>query len=229
VKSCCGWIGPAPFPRGVGPRGAINGWVFVSTGKAYIPTPLVTTLTQVFESSQTDPNSFIIPTPPSPVPNHRSSVLKYLNLDLISGNQALLNQVLLSLIPGLVTESYRASLDFEIDGAAVRYTLYKNPIFVTAPPCVGTHPMLRSLAEQRLRSVVPVVNLRTTIPEEGKLLIINALGDGDEIVARAWCAEHGKNAIVRRNVPGLECCFTCACALAVSNTGLNINVVIWSQ
>jgi len=89
--------------------------------------------------------------------------------------------------------------------------------------------MLRSLAEQRLRSVVPVANLRTTIPEEGKLLIINALGDGDETVARAWCAEHGKNAIVQRNVPGLECCFTCACTLAVGNTGLNINVVIWSQ
>ena len=223
MTSCCGWIGPAPAPRGVGPRGAINGWIFVSTEKANIPTPLIPTLAEMAESSQTDPNSFIIPTPPRPVLNHRSSVLKNLNLDLIPGNQLLLN-----LIPGLLPESYRASLDFEVDGAAVRYTIYKNPIFVTAPPCVGTHPMLRNLAEQRLRSVVPVAELRNTIPEEGKLLIINALGDGDETVARAWCAEHGKNAIVRKNVPGLECCFTCACALAVSSTGLAINVVIWS-
>lgn len=226
MVSCCGWIGPAPAPRGTSSHGVINGWVFISTENACIPTPVVTPLIATTAQPPEDPNNFIIPTPPTQEPNNRGSVLKHINLDMITNRTV---QAILALVPGLAQEAYRASLDFEINGAPVRYTLYKNPIFVTAPPCVGTHPMLRSVAEKWLCGTVTVANLRTTIPEVGKLLIINALGDGDEILARAWCAEHGKNAIVRRNQPGLECCLTCACTLADSANGLNIHVVIWSK
>lgn len=67
------------------------------------------------------------------------------------------------------------------------------------------------------------------MPTVEKLLIINALCDGDEVVARAWCAENGKRAVVRRNLSGFECCFTCAFNRAVGNTGLNCDVLIWSK
>jgi hypothetical protein len=227
MVSCCGWIGPAPAPRATSSSSTINGWVFISTEITSIPIPVVVPPLTTTAQPPEDPNDFIIPTPPTENPNHRGSVLKHINLDMIASSQTV--QTLLALIPGLAQSAYRASLDFEINGAPVRYTLYKNPIFVTAPPCVGTHPMSRSVAEKRLRDTVTVADLRTTIPEAGKFLVINALGDGDEVLARAWCAEHGKNAIVRRNMPGLECCFTCACTLADSTYGLNIHVVIWSK
>jgi len=225
VNECCGWVGPCPAPRGVGPRGtAIHGWVFVSCEKPVIPTPLITTVTSTGQNASTNPADYITPTPPSPVPNHSGSRISGLNMDYITTHQAIS-----ALLPGLYPESYKASIDFVVNGVAVKYTIHRDPIFITAPPCVGNHPMLRTLAEKRLSSVVPVSRLRNTSPPLGELLIINAQGEGDETVARAWCAEHGKNAIIRRNLVGSECCFSCACTLAVGDTGLGINVVIWSK
>jgi hypothetical protein len=61
--------------------------------------------------------------------------------------------------------------------------------------------MFRYLAAQRLRDAVPVSSLKSTVAVEGKLLIINAPGNGDEIVAGAWCAENGKHAVIRRDMP----------------------------
>jgi hypothetical protein len=89
--------------------------------------------------------------------------------------------------------------------------------------------MPRSLAEERLRGVVTMTELRDTIPIEGKLTIINAHGDGNEVVTRAWCAEHGKNIIVWINDLGLENCLACVCAVAERSTGLNVHIDIWSN
>ncbi len=79
------------------------------------------------------------------------------------------------------------------------------------------------------REAVLVKNLKETYPVSDRLLVINAMGDGDEVVARAWCSERGKHAVIRRDIPGKECCFACACNLAAGDTGLNCNVLIWGQ
>jgi hypothetical protein len=240
-KSTCGWIGPSPAPHGKDLRGnPVTGWIRLNVRQTNVPTPVVklpspleafgfgpsrTETNSQILNAMTDPNEYILPRPLNPPPNHRGSAFKGINLDLIPGVESILNLSIL----GLPTETYRASMDFEIDSKPVRYNLFYNPVFVTAPPCVGTHPMFRRVADQRLRDAVTVANLKGTVPTAGKLLIINALCDGDEVVARAWCAENGKHAIVRRNIPGFECCFTCACNLALGDTGLNCNVLIWSK
>ena len=55
-------------------------------------------------------------------------------------------------------------------------------------------------------------------------MVINATGNGGQVVARAWCAERGKNAVVVRGSGGP--CFVCA-VKAASIKGLGIGVVIW--
>ncbi|KAH8651223.1 hypothetical protein BX600DRAFT_473258 [Xylariales sp. PMI_506] len=241
MKSTCGWIGPAPAPKGTGVLGgAVSGWVRLSVRAVLIPTPLVK-LAKPFEAYGYEddnpaadierleailkPESYVLPEPIRPAQDHSGSVLKDIYLDLIPGMQSNLS----ILTSGLPPETYRASIDFEVNGVLVKYTLYHNPVFIAGPPCVGSHPMFKKAAEKRIKEAVPVAKLKTTYAALGKLLIINALGDGDEVVARAWCAEQGKNAIVRRDQHGSECCFTCACNLAVGDTGLNINVLIWGK
>jgi hypothetical protein len=77
-----------------------------------------------------------------------------------------------------------------------------------------------------LSNVVRVANLGEIYPERQRLLIIDALGEGDELVARAWCAERRTHAIVRR---GGGCCFSCAVKMATGRAGLGVNVLIWSS
>jgi len=80
-----------------------------------------------------------------------------------------------------------------------------------------------------LKDSVLVADLKSAYPSGERLLVINALGEGDEVVARAWCAERGKHAIIRRETTGQSCCFTCASGLATTYSGLSINVLIWSK
>ncbi|KAG8752104.1 hypothetical protein FRC14_007342 [Serendipita sp. 396] len=123
---------------------------------------------------------------------------------------------------------YRASLVFKIDNEEpVTYTLYTNPLFVTAPSCIeGPHQVhLRELPKFQ-RNVWNVENLKEVDSsefEDNGVMIINATGKGAEAVARAWCSERGKSAIVRANGGA---CFSCAYHVA-SGKGLGTNVLIW--
>jgi hypothetical protein len=67
-----------------------------------------------------------------------------------------------------------------------------------------------------------VENLKDTSPEdyEGNwVMVINATGKGAETLARAWCSERGKHAIIRHNTGP---CFVCAYKSASSH-GLGVN------
>ena len=55
-------------------------------------------------------------------------------------------------------------------------------------------------------------------------MIIDAQGDSEEVVARAWCAERVRHAVIRR-----DCCFVCARTLAENRIGLGIKVLILSS
>jgi len=230
-KCVCGWIGPVPAPEG-----NFTGWIRLNARRANIPVPASTTLQpslqdlgfgstddagtpeEVFQSI-TDPNDWIPASPPSRPANDTScSVFKKIQLVEIPPISPS------SIIS--VGKEYRASLEFEVNGTLTRYTLYSTPIFVYAPPCVGTHPLHKLQARNYLRNIVKVADLEEAYPPSDELVIIDALGQGEEVVARAWCAERAKHAVIRRDN---ECCFACATAVATTRTGLGFNVLIWSR
>jgi hypothetical protein len=107
----------------------------------------------------------------------------------------------------------------------VAYTLYTSPTFISAHPCIGTHTVHRREMSGYTDNVISVKDLK---PFEGsggrKVLVINAQCDGGEAVARAWCAERGKHAVVRR---GQDTCFACSVSMA-GRDGLGVGVLIWS-
>jgi hypothetical protein len=236
-KSVCGWIGPAPAPEG----GPSSGWIKLNARRVDIPIPVASTAQDTLESlgfepaggsetpeailqSIVDPNEWI--QCPGPAPRAESdasqAAFKGINLTEVptaasvrSGNYTILN----------TSKEYRASVDFEVNGVATRYTLYSNPVFVSAPPCVGTHLMHRRQATKYLSGVVKVVELKEVYLPSGSLVIIDAQGRGEETVARAWCAESARNAVIRR---GGDCCFACAVGVTMKSTGLGVNVLIWS-
>ncbi|KIM22049.1 hypothetical protein M408DRAFT_29056 [Serendipita vermifera MAFF 305830] len=123
---------------------------------------------------------------------------------------------------------YRASVEFKIDNEPpVKYTLYTNPVFVTLPACKGpAHPVhMRELPKFR-RNILNVEELKEAEAadyEENGLIVINATGRGAETVARAWCSERGRNAVIRANGGP---CFVCAYD-AASRKGLAVGVLIW--
>jgi hypothetical protein len=86
--------------------------------------------------------------------------------------------------------------------------------------------MHRRQAQNYLSNVVRVSDLKEAYAPSDALVIIDALGQGEEVVARAWCAERARHAVIRRDG---ECCFTCATGVAAGYTGLGVNVLIWSR
>jgi hypothetical protein len=57
------------------------------------------------------------------------------------------------------------------------------------------------------------------------VIIINATGSGARVLAQAWCAERGKNAIIRTEGGP---CFACA-VRASGKQGLGLGVLIWAS
>jgi hypothetical protein len=230
-KSICGWIGPVPAPTG-----NFSGWILLNARSVDIPVPASTTQTSLqslgfgqsngTESPEallqnlTDPNEWIRASPPHRPANDSSrSVFKAIHLAEIPSTTTTLDPIIST------SKEYRASLEFEVNSTLTRYTLFSNPLFVYAPPCVGTHVMHRRQAQNYLSSVIQVADLKEAYPPSDSLVIIDALGQGEEVVARAWCAERARNAVIRRDG---ECCFACATAVTVGRTGLGFNVLIWS-
>jgi hypothetical protein len=102
---------------------------------------------------------------------------------------------------------YQARIVFQTDGSerTVAYTLYTNPIFVSLPACRfgprGNHELHLREVSQYQNNIWTVERLKEqsvdTIDPDS-VIIINATGRGCELMARAWCAERGRNAIVCR-------------------------------
>ncbi|KAK4167913.1 small glutamine-rich tetratricopeptide repeat-containing protein 2 [Cladorrhinum sp. PSN259] len=140
---------------------------------------------------------------------------------------------------------YRASIEFKRDDNAhgITYKLYTNPVFVTPPAChagpKGTQHEVHMRELHSYQNVWAVERLKDHTPEdddeqddnsavEGKgarVMVINATGKGAEVLARAWCSERGKNAVIRRKGGP---CFVCA-TRAAGRGALGTGVVIWSD
>ncbi|OJD15332.1 hypothetical protein AJ78_04416 [Emergomyces pasteurianus Ep9510] len=146
---------------------------------------------------------------------------------------------------------YRASIVIDVKEGSrqktVKYDLNYNPLFVTLPPChpgqKGSHELhKRELPKERemdiwtliggpakRRSLIPGLRLGSTADRSDlndDITIINA-GSGleAEVLARAWCSERGKNAVIRRSGgPCLACAIRAARAPPM---GLGTGVLIW--
>ena len=114
---------------------------------------------------------------------------------------------------------------------AITYKLFTNPVFVTPPSCdmgpKGDHEVhIRELPRYQ-KNIWSVERLKDhTVEDSGddEVMVINATGNGAEVLARAWCAERGKCAVIRR--PGGPC-FVCA-VRAAGKPSLGTSVLIWT-
>ena len=125
---------------------------------------------------------------------------------------------------------YRARIVFKMDNSEdpITYTLYTNPVFVTLPPChsglAGRHEVhLREIPRYQ-KNIWTVERLKDhTAEESDDVMVINATRKGTEVLARAWCSERGKNAVIRRSGGP---CYACAIR-AAGKAGLDVATLIW--
>lgn len=123
---------------------------------------------------------------------------------------------------------YKARLTFEVGGQTVVYTLQKNPTFVATPPCIEGPHRIHSRQLPDYSNFWEVSDLKHA-PDPAALkrvMVINATGGNAEVLARAWCAERGRHAVIRRGSL-TPTCLACAVKMA-SRTSLGTNVLIWS-
>lgn len=233
LTTVCGWIGPAPKAEGVAP-----GWCQVDARKVTIPIPCTKSQRTAEEleearvgpdgrimnaeeqiSDLADINQWAVPSFPSRSnPDDSTVTFKGIRL-LLQQDQAVTS----TLTP---LKIYRAAVDFDISGTLVSYTLYSNPTFVAAHPCVGSHLAHRTETKAIRKTIIPAVDLKETYLQYNSLLVIDATLKGEEVLARAWCSERGCNAVIWR---GDETCFACAALMTMSTNGLGFNVLIRSM
>lgn len=178
-----------------------------------------------------DPIQWITPQPP--FRQSSTIVLKSINLEIIPSDDS--NQGIVESTERAWRPEYQSSITFEVDGSLVTYTLLTNPLFISPPACrPGPHGEqhkvhFRELHRFSRQHVYNVTRLGeyTSIPSEEDaidIMVINATGTGDaEMLARAWCAERGKNAVIRKAGGP---CYTCA-VRAASKGALGTGVLIW--
>lgn len=243
LKSTCGWIGPVPAPTGFP-----TGWILLNARRVNFAIPALDDLTETgleilgFSEADAagDPQGLVreisnldLWKPPSKLPARVAP-----NTPNTAGSPSAVRLEAIRLEEVTVTgaaaiagtKHYRAMLDFMCHNIRVTFTLYSNPVFVHVPKCVGaTHPIHDRKVRKHFENVVLAKDLKSgsvTLPSMGQhsLLIIDATEPGEEAMARAWCAESGRHAVVRKNGIG---CFTCATNLAASRTGLGFGVLVW--
>lgn len=181
-------------------------------------------------AEMTDQNNWIEPQPPA----RQVSTCELTKIQLEKVQSA--RKTERSLVPEPNKNTFhRAQLIFILDDnrtTPITYKLHTNPVFVTPPPCYpgsgdAHQAHLRELHRYQESNVWTIEQLKDHTaeddPEGGGVLIINATGQGAETLARAWCSERGKNAVIRRaNRP----CFICA-ERAARDSGLGTGVLIW--
>lgn len=134
---------------------------------------------------------------------------------------------------------YRASIVFRRDDNTdpITYKLFTNPVFVTLPSChPGPKGKFHEIHMRELKycqNIWTIERLKEHTSEadldendgEARVMVINATGKGAEVLARAWCSERGRNAVIRRAGGP---CFVCA-VRAASKGGLGTGVLIWTD
>ncbi|KAM5378550.1 hypothetical protein ACJZ2D_004504 [Fusarium nematophilum] len=238
VTSLCGWVGPCPpvvldrdsskkkpsshvlvKPKLVNP-------VKIPEKSAADPDlrPRLNEDAWAYAEEMLDEKAWVVPRPPTQV--LRPVAVKAIRLRQVQLQHSATNV------------EYRASIDFSFVikklvplTKVVTYALHTNPVFVSLPPCHGGtkdgHEMhVRELGQDGI-TVVPVQHMKDFEGRDksGRLVVIHATCSGGEVMARAWCAEKGRNAVVRR---AGGACYACA-TRAAAKGGLGFGVLIWAS
>ncbi|KAL3482042.1 hypothetical protein BJX99DRAFT_243378 [Aspergillus californicus] len=130
---------------------------------------------------------------------------------------------------------YRATLSFLInDKHQVDLPLRSNPVFVVPPRCYPSDPAGHAMHTRQAEYFKSIVRIevwtadRLTFENEppgghwnDSLIVIDATGKGTEVLARAWCATHARNAVIR--TAGGPC-YKCA---LLATRQLKMDVMIW--
>lgn len=231
-KLTCGWLGPVPAPVGVW-----SSWILVHAKAVDFTIPALDDLTEsnldILGFSEDDATRDPVGTtreisdltkwnPPMTLPARQRA-------NTTDEGAVRLSAIRLqeTVVAGSVAKWHLATLDFTCHGAQVSFTLHSNPLFVHVPKCEGAaHPIHDRLAKKLMADVILAKDLRsnTIVPTTKKVTIIDATEPGEEAMARAWCSETARHALVRKSGYG---CFTCATNLATKRLGLGFNVLIW--
>lgn len=119
----------------------------------------------------------------------------------------------------------RATLELLINDQSVEFTLYSNPVFVTAPKCIDGPHAAHEDDLPKIQNILSVSQLPGHAHNDRRVLIIDATGQGEcELAARAWCSENGQHAVLVR---GNGTCFACAVRTA-SQGALAVGCLIWT-
>lgn len=190
---------------------------------------------QRYLTEMCDPSNWVVPEPPVrdiSTCEIESIQLKKLALDIGVAQKAAKGE-LNDLDVELETQ-YRASITFKIDNnqSPITYKLFTNPVFVTPPPCRlgprGPHEVHMRELPRFQKNIWSIEQLKDHTPEDSdgdEVMVINATGRGAEVLARAWCSERGKSAVIRRAGGP---CFVCA-VRAASKGSLGTGVLIWTE
>lgn len=192
--------------------------------------------TEPYLADMKEPSRWVIPEPPIQEISTcelQSIVLKKLPLEASLAQQAANGELSEEKLEN--ETQYRASVVFKIDSKSepITYQLYTNPVFVTLPPCrPGPKGVCHEVHMRELprfqKNIWAIEQLKDHTPEDtdnDTPLIINATGKGAELLARAWCSERGKNAVIRREGGP---CFVCA-VRAAGKASLETGVLIWLE
>lgn len=233
AKAISGWIGPCPAPK----NKLVKAW-------ARIPVPIFSFPKSEYSSEGVEnlaPDQGLLDPQPDENPTKYLEDLEDWSKQIVpeppaaskvTTNLLSINLEELPTAPELVIQAgrdYKASVEFEVSGQTVVYTLKKTPTFVATPPCLEGPHTIHSRQLPDYSNFWEISDLKTA-PQpatQNTVMVINATcGDG-EVLARAWCVERGTHAVIRRNSV-TPTCFTCAVRMA-SNVSLGINVLIWSS
>jgi len=236
-KLTCGWIGPVPSPAGIA-----SSWILLHATKVNFTTPALDDLTQTdlellgFEETEADLDPLGLVRdisdlskwiPPRALPARPSTSTAQ---ETGTASQVRLSAIRLTevTIPSVTARYHRATLDFSCYGRSVSFVLHSNPVFVHVPRCEGVeHPIHERLVKKLLTGLILAKDLKNAVPAGTAVLtVIDATEPGEEALARAWCAETSRHAVVRKNGIG---CFTCATNLAMKRIGLGFDVLIWCE
>jgi hypothetical protein len=227
VKSCLHWIGPCvPVIEGVE---FVAQWLSVTTRFIIAPemtdTNIKSSALLPYDMNDLAPKDFearlrrmelsdnwVNPHPPPPkLPENGGDKIEVQGIKL--------EKYSVTNATGALQESnaFYASLLIRLNGHLITYNLTYNPLFTCSHPCIGSHERHKS---QIKYTIVEAAALQNS-PRFDHVLIVNVQGSSEaDVMARAWCAQQGRNALVK--IP--QTCFCCAWELARS---INVQVIIY--
>ncbi|CAO3676955.1 unnamed protein product [Umbelopsis ramanniana] len=227
VKSCLHWIGPCvPVIEGVE---FVAQWLSVTT--RFIIAPEVTdpdiksSALLPYDMNNLAPKDFearlrrmelsdnwVNPHPPPPkLPENGGDKIEVQGIKLEKYSVANATSAIQE------SNAFYASLLIRLNGNLITYNLTYNPLFTCSHPCIGSHERHKS---QIKYTIVEAAALQNS-PRFDHILVVNVQGSSEaDVMARAWCAQQGRNALVK--IP--QTCFCCAWDLARS---INVHVIIY--